>query len=532
MKHRFLLLALCACALLACDSANPVAPSGSVLSVNANPTQISLSGGSSRITVSGFKPDGNPLNPGTQILLSTDLGNIYDAATGGNPVSTIEATGNGQAIAYLRGDGRAGPATVTATLATSAEATATAAVQIGLPAADQPTLLLTASPSVINLNGASTISALARNSDGSALGAGQQIRLRTSLGSLDDETLTTDANGEAQTTLRPGTITGTATVTGTVGSSAEATVSVTFGESTENKPTLSLTANPGAISPGDTSVITAQARAADGSPLGNATVIMRTSLGTLDKTSATTASNGQVQFTLTAGDQSGDAVVTGSVGSSIEVEVTVSIGRPALLINANPSTIDVGETSIITVTARGSNGTPLAGREVLLTADFGTLDDDSPLTDDTGRATAIFTAGTQASTMGGVSAILGSSDQVSVPITIRDVPATVALTVAPSEFTPVPAPGTDFTLTVTVTNAQNIPLNNEIVTFDLDPNDVAFTLTPAGGITTNSSGVATATMNITDQGVPVGTSQILVRAIVRGVESDPIPIVVVGGGGP
>ncbi len=528
MKQRFLLLALCACALLACallacDSANPVAPSGTVLSINANPTQISLSGGSSRITVTGFKPDGNPLNPGTQVLVNTDIGNLFDAATGGNQVSTIEIAGGGQATAYLRGDGRAGPAMVTATLATSAESTATASVQIGVQVADQPTLMLTASPSVINLNQAATISALARNSDGTALGAGQQVRLRTSLGSLDAETITTDADGEAQATLRPGSITGTATVTGTVGSSAEAMVTVTFGESAENRPTLSLTANPEAVSPGDTSSITAQARASDGSPLAGATVSLRTSLGELDRTSATTASNGQAGFTLTAGIQSGDAVVTGSVGSSDEVSVTVTIGQPVLLINANPSSIDVGETSIITVSARGSNGTPLVDREVLLTADLGTLDDDSPVTDGTGRATAVFTAGTQAGT-GSVNAILGSSEQVTANINIRDAPATVILEVDPNQFTP-SQDGVDLTLTIRVLNADGLGLANEVVSFIVDPASVTFMLTPAGGPTTDGNGLAIATMRFTD--ADVGTvDAFTITAVVRAVESAPAQITV------
>ncbi len=492
MKHRILLFALGGCALLAWDSANPVAPTGSVLSISANPTQINLSGGSSQITVTGFKPDGNPLNPGTQVLISTDIGNLFDATSGGGQVSTIEVTSGGQALAFLRGDGRAGPATVTATLATSAEATATATVQIGVPVTDQPTLTLSASPAVINLSETSSISALARASDGTSLGAGQQIRLRTTLGTLSDETLVTDGNGEARTTLTPGTITGSASVTGTVGTSAEAMVTVTFGESAENKPTLTLTANPEAISPGETSTITAQARAADGSPLANGAVILRTSLGDLSPTSATTASNGQATFTLTAGNQSGESVVTGSVGSSDEVSVTVSIGQPVLLINANPSVIDVLEMSTVTVTARGSNGTPLADREVLLTADLGTLDDDSPLTDANGRATAIFTAGNQAGT-GSVDAILGSSDQVSVEIVIRDTPNDFTFV---TDKTVVNAGGDTVTMTATVVNARDEPLQNINVRFAAE--GVGGTFDPGSSDITDSSGVAQVTLTLTD----------------------------------
>ncbi len=231
MRNRLLFLGLCACTLLACDSANPVAPSGSVLSVNANPTQINLSGESSRITVTGFKPDGNPLNPGTQILLSTDLGDLFNAASGGNLISTIEVGDNGQAIAFLRGDGRQGPATVTATLTTGGDVTAMAMVQVGAGDTDRPTLVLSANPSIIDVLETSRIDILARNSDSTPLGAGQRIRLTSNLGTLHatdssrDTTVInsvdTDSNGEAVVYFRAGDQNGTGQVSAIVGTSVE-----------------------------------------------------------------------------------------------------------------------------------------------------------------------------------------------------------------------------------------------------------------------------------------------------------------------
>ena len=85
-------------AVLACDSANPVAPGGTVLTVTANPTLIGLSGESSLITITGFRPDGNPLNPGTQITLTTDLGTLSQStvAVGNDGRAQVTLTGNGQ----------------------------------------------------------------------------------------------------------------------------------------------------------------------------------------------------------------------------------------------------------------------------------------------------------------------------------------------------------------------------------------------------------------------------------------------------
>ncbi len=236
MKHRFLLLVLCAC-VLACDSASPVAPSGTVLSVNANPTKISLSGDPSTITVTGFKPDGNPLNPGTQILVSTDVGNLYTAATGGNLVSSLEIGSGGRATVYLRGDGRPGSATVTATLTTGGEASATATVQVGETTDSRPTLTLSANPSIVDVTDVSRIDILARNIDNTPLASGR-VRLTADLGTLheteqDAERETGEIssvnidpgdNGEAVVYFRAGSQSGTGAVRAIVGTSEEVSV--------------------------------------------------------------------------------------------------------------------------------------------------------------------------------------------------------------------------------------------------------------------------------------------------------------------
>ncbi len=229
MKNRFLLLGLFICAL-GCDSASPVAPTGSVLSITANPTQINLNGGTARITVTGFKPDGNPLNPGTQLVMSTDIGDLVDPTTGAL-ISVIEVAGNGQAVALLRADGRPGAAMVTATLTTGGDATAMATVQIGETVESQPTLVLSANPSIVDVLELSRISILARNSDGTPVGSNQRIRLTSNLGTLHSsssasdtriiDSADTDSNGEAVAFYRAGDQSGMGQVSGILGTSEE-----------------------------------------------------------------------------------------------------------------------------------------------------------------------------------------------------------------------------------------------------------------------------------------------------------------------
>ena len=291
MRHRAILLGLCACAtLLSCDSGNPVAPTGTVLSVNANPTQIGLSSGSAQITVTGFKPDGNPLNPGTQILVSTDIGDLYDASSGGNLVSTIAVTSDGRAVAYLRGDGRNGSATVTATLTTGGEATASAMVQIGATDTDRPSVVINANPTVVAVGGLSRISLLGRNSDNTAVSAGQRIRLTSTFGTLvadggdanspTIDSVITNSTGEAFATFVAGErATTMAGVEAILGTSEPASVTITINDA---PATFSFQASPQTIfaSQGDAVIsLRVDVLNAQGTPVSGASAIFRATIG-------------------------------------------------------------------------------------------------------------------------------------------------------------------------------------------------------------------------------------------------------------
>lgn len=225
----------------ACDSATPTAPSGTILTVSANPGRIALNG-TSQIVVIGRRPDGNPLNEGTEIFFSTDRGSIAPA------FATVDE--QGVATAVLRGDGRAGAATVTATVGTRAGGgggaggagggggtgggssagveSVSVTVQIGEDPMDRPTVLLSASPSTIFVGETSEITVIARNADGSPVGSGRTVILTTTLGSISPNRPTTRSDGTATATLQAGSQPGTATVTAIVGSSEAATTTITI----------------------------------------------------------------------------------------------------------------------------------------------------------------------------------------------------------------------------------------------------------------------------------------------------------------
>lgn len=394
-----LLLLLCAAFFqLGCDSAdNPIAPSGSSLSISANPTLISLNGQSATLTITGFKPDGNPLNPNTQLTISTSLG-VLRAANNINSASInlVTIDDNGRATAFLFGDGRQGTATVTVALTSGTDATeATVDVQIGDDASSQPVVTVTANPAAIALNESSTITVTAKNADQSPL-VGSTAIVRTSLGSLSfDNGNTTDSNGVVTLTLTSNQ-SGQAEVTATVGSSAEAMATVEIG--TTRKPALEISANPAVIdangtdddnqlrvNPNGESRITVIARDENGNPLGSGERISLTSnLGTVARnssvgvqggnpeiTSINTDSNGEARFFFYAGTRAGSGGVTAILGNSDPANVAITITTAPATINLSLAEGEIPEVSAqdpqdlnLVIRVLDNQGQPLGGELV------------------------------------------------------------------------------------------------------------------------------------------------------------------------
>lgn len=182
-------LALTVAGLAACDKASPVAPAGTVLSVTANPTQIAANG-VAQIRVVALRANGTPVNPGTQIRMSTNLGTV-------DPL--VEVGEGGIAVGTLQGDGRIGTAEVTATV--GADTSATVQVAVGQAAAN---LSLQATPSSIPETGANVqVLALVRDSSGEPL-PDANVNFSAEVGDLASggAFVRTDSQGQARDTLR------------------------------------------------------------------------------------------------------------------------------------------------------------------------------------------------------------------------------------------------------------------------------------------------------------------------------------------
>jgi hypothetical protein len=241
--------------LITCDEVPLTATEGSTLFITANPTAIPAIGGVSTITVTGFKrveDGGGPLSDGTQIFLTTNVGVIEER---------VEMT-NGVARGYLRGDGRAGLATVAARSGAGIEATLANPVLIGNAAGIN--ILVTATPATVrppdftsqivatvfdNDNNPLSDVPIVFSTNAGALASNSSILRTNQLGQAADR-LTLENEQSATVTATSGAVSASTTVTrGAVDNPIVASISPTSGApgDTLNVTITGLNFQPGAV---------------------------------------------------------------------------------------------------------------------------------------------------------------------------------------------------------------------------------------------------------------------------------------------
>lgn len=175
-------------AVPACQQGTPVAPSGTILRISAFPTRIGKTG-SSAITIQALRSNGNPVNPQTEIRLSSTIGQVEDV---------VYTDNDGIAHGTLQGTGRVGTATISAY--SGGVDPVTVDVSVGALATS---ITLTVDPTSLPQSGGTVdLLALVRDDQGQPL-PDAEVNFRTEAGSLDSggSFLTTDANGQVTDVL-------------------------------------------------------------------------------------------------------------------------------------------------------------------------------------------------------------------------------------------------------------------------------------------------------------------------------------------
>lgn len=312
----------------------------------------------------------------------------------------------------------------------------------------------------------------------------------------------TDASGRASMTYTLGSVAGAETVSATIGNP---TATVTF--------TLrALAAGPSRIlavsGDGQTAVVNTQLAAPfvvkviddAGSPVAGAVVSWTAVNGSIAATSTTDA-NGRASATMTLGSQAGSAAATASItnGQRVAFSATAQPGVAAVLaFLTQPSPAAAGEvlsavsvrlldasgnqtaaTNAVSISlANNSNGAKLAGT-LTRNAVLGVATFDDLKVDEAGKGyTLIASSGTMVPVASSPFDVSDGSESRIAILAGDDQHVTVATTtpIAPS---------------VQVMDAQGNPLTGVPVTFA--PDQQSGTVTPAGPINTDATGVATLT---------------------------------------
>lgn len=190
-----LLLAMTATLSGACDKAQLLAPTRSTITVSA-PTQILASGGTAEITAYVLEEAGTPVHNGTSVRFSTTLGTI-------EPENA--QTKNGLARAMFSAGTSSGIAEIRATSGSASGGTDSGnVVRITVGAAAINTVTLRANPGSVGPSGGAVELIASVVSEGGQGVEGVTVTFTTDQGTLSASTATTNANGEARTTLTTG----------------------------------------------------------------------------------------------------------------------------------------------------------------------------------------------------------------------------------------------------------------------------------------------------------------------------------------
>ena len=323
---------------IACDKVPLLAPTESTITLSVSTTTLA-SNGTAQVIATVIEKAGTPVQNGTVVTFTGSLGSF-------DPPEA--ATVNGKATTTFRASGASGTAKIGA-VSGGAKATEVE-VRIGGAAAESVTLR--AEPSSVSTNGGTvSVVAVVADASGNPL-PGTPVVFSTDQGVLGSNSVPTDANGEARTTL---TTNRTAIVKARVGTKeGQITISAATG------PSASISfqpANP-LVGVPVTFTVTPTTPGATGSPIRNVE---------LDFGDGTSHSFGAISGAATvqhtynrAATYTVTARATDTAGQQSETRTTLAVQRPNIGVSVSgPSTGDAGTSVSFTVTVSNPNNIPM-----------------------------------------------------------------------------------------------------------------------------------------------------------------------------
>ncbi|MBS1803650.1 MAG: hypothetical protein JST28_09795 [Acidobacteria bacterium] len=344
-----------------------------------------------------------------------------------------------------------------------------------------PTVSISASPTTVTSGAASTLTVSATKAS------------KVTIAGSDGSSYTMPEAGGTQSVTPTATTTYTVNATGP-GGSATASTTVTVSTVGTGTPTVTISANPASVTAGSSSILTITAT--------NATQV---SLSGSDGSKFTLGATGGTQAVSPAATTTYTASATGS-GTTVTATATVTVTAnpaPTVQISANPTSINSGQSSTISVTAVNATSVTLTGSDGssynFQNNPAGGTQLVSPTATTTYTATATGAGGT-------------ATAQTTVTVTANPAP-TVSITANPSAI----IVGNSSTLTVVAANATQVVITgSDNSSYNLQATGGTQLVSPAATVAytataTGSGGKATASASVTVN--PVGSVQAIDHVI-------------------
>ena len=399
----------------------------------------------------------------------------------------------------------------------------------------------------LDLNGAVQLTAKVKDA------AGKEVKDRevffdifpnASGATLSSTKATTNAAGEATLLYRAGGLPGFDVVRAFISNGTRVDVNITVGGGMGGTQ-VALAAAPTSLAAGQSSIVTATVTNASGTPVRGQPVTFafaaNNSGATLTTLSGTTDVSGKAIAQYRAGTNSPtltvqDTVVAAVTGSTAAVVITRTVGTAAgfqMDVTATNTRPSAGDASVITATVRNADGTAAAGQLVT----FAFVDGFAPsgaslvpinsgITDVSGRALAIYTAGPFSPSQTVQDVVLARASGTAAAVVITRVAASVtgnrisSLTAIPSTLS-IATGGTSIVTATIVGGVGVTPVPGVAVTFQVLAGVGSFVVaTATSGNDGRANGVFSA---------PAGAalnSQSVIRATIAG--SDAVVIITWG----
>jgi hypothetical protein len=353
----------------------------------------------------------------------------------------------------------------------------------------------------------------------------------------------TDANGQALTVYKAGATSNSSAIEDTVyayysGSKSAFVIARTAGSSTAYN--ISLTASSGSVAAGKSSILTATVKNSSGAAVFGQAITFafatNNSGGTIAILGTGTTDSGGIATAVykaganTPNEDVYDNIQAGITGSASAINITrLSSNANGLYMDltADKTSLTAGESSIITAMVKDGDGNPVSGKSInfdwITNSTGGSLSTIQGTTDVNGKATALYTAGSNtssASVQDILSASLTGAGTEAIIITRTNASSTGRHLTLTAEKTTLEA-GQSTVITAQVTNG-SVPVQGELVTFSFLPGG-----NPSGAVLSKLSGTTDANGEITTVYTAGSLTATTVEDIVQAAISGSTKVVII-----